>query len=172
MSPRHVAWSREKKNLHFSYAERPRGTRLCSMWHCTYFFLLTVFGISFSFPPSSLPSGARGLIFAYTPSSPCPWGPGGNTSHLPCPLLTLQIPLMAVAAKSLSNSAERVDIWLLARRFTAQAAVPIFGEKAGLDRNHLHFWFWCTIRQDTPVRHRALSRVCSVLCNWRKKMYI
>lgn len=84
-----------------------------------------------SSPQSVLPSGTRGLIFAYPPGSSCPWGPGGNIPHLPCPLPTLQVPLMAVAAKSLANSAKGVDIWLSAGRFTTQAAVPILGEKAG-----------------------------------------
>lgn len=72
-----------------------------------------------SSPQSILPSGTRDLIFAYTPSSSCPWGPGGNISHLPCPLPTLQVPLMAVAAKPLSDSAKGVDIWLSAGRFSS-----------------------------------------------------
>lgn len=43
------------------------------------------------------------------------------------------------------------------------------GKKQALDRNHLHLWFWCTIRQSTLVRHRAVLKICSMLCNWRKK---
>lgn len=47
---------------------------------------------------------------------------------LPSPL---QVSSMAAPAKSLPDHGKGVEIWVLAGRFSAQAAAPIFTEKAG-----------------------------------------
>lgn len=129
-----------------------------------------------SSPQSILPSGTRDLIFAYTPSSSCPWGPGGNISHLPCPLPTLQVPLMAVAAKPLSDSAKGVDIWLSAGRFSSCShlwgksrywieAICISGSDLPLDRTHwsgidqFQEYAQCSLAEEKNVHLKQNSKI-------------
>lgn len=134
-----------------SYAERTRGRGLSTTRHYAYLFLLTGSGIFLIFffpsplpsldthdfssagitsqcaassPWSVSPAGTRRPAPARTPGSSHPWGPGGNTAH-PLPSTYPAGPLNG------STCQTTAEVWLLAGRFSAWAAVPTFGEKAG-----------------------------------------